>query len=167
MRIRLLLALSSGLVLAGCGEQASEPAAPAAAPEPAPAPAAAPAPAPAIERKPSPEGAFVYIISPADGAEVQSPVMISFGLKGAGIAPAGIDLPNTGHHHLLVDTGLATMDLPIPADAQNIHFGLGQTEASIELEPGEHTLQLVLGDVIHVPHDPPLMSEQITITVVE
>ena len=163
MRIRLLLALSSALVFAGCGEQASEPAAPAAAPAPAPAPATAPA----IARKPSPEGAFVYIISPADGAEVQSPVSIAFGLKGAGIAPAGIDLPNTGHHHLLVDTGLATMDLPIPADAQNIHFGLGQTEASIELEPGEHTLQLVLGDVIHVPHDPPLMSEQITITVVE
>lgn len=165
MRIRSLLALSSGLVLAGCGEQASEPAAPAAAP--APAPAAAPASAPTLERKPSPAGAFVYIISPADGAEVQSPVTIEFGLKGAGIAPAGIDLPNTGHHHLLVDTELATMDLPIPADERNIHFGLGQTEATIELAPGEHTLQLVLGDVIHVPHDPPLMSEQITITVVE
>ena len=165
MRIRLLLALSSGLVFAGCGEQASEPAAPAAAPEPAPAPVAAPAPG--IERKPSPEGAFVYIISPADGAEVQSPVTVLFGLKGFGVAPAGIDLPNTGHHHLLVDTGLATMDLPVPADAQNIHFGLGQTEATVELDPGEHTLQLVLGDVIHVPHDPPLMSEQITITVVE
>jgi hypothetical protein len=162
MRTRQFLLVSACLAVAGCGEQASEPA-PAAAPAPTPAPAAAPA----VTRKPSPEGALLYIITPADGAEVESPVTVAFGLKGAGVAPAGIDLPNTGHHHVLIDTELANYDLPIPADANHVHFGLGQTETSLELEPGEHTLQLVLGDNLHIPLDPPLVSEQITITVVE
>jgi len=159
MRTRLLTILVCNLALYGCGQQAGEPAAPAAAP--------APAPAPAIARKPSPAGAMVYIISPEDGAQVQSPVTVVFGLKGAGVAPAGIDLPNTGHHHLLVDTQLSNMGLPIPADAQHIHFGLGQTEASVELSPGEHALRLVLGDLLHIPHDPPLISEAITVQVVD
>tara|TARA_B100000029_G_C17346395_1_gene877167 strand:- start:301 stop:744 length:444 start_codon:yes stop_codon:yes gene_type:complete len=147
--------------MVGCGQDASEP-------EPATAPAPAPAPAPAtLSRQPSPEGALLYIISPADGAEVQSPVSIAFGLKGAGVAPAGIEFENAGHHHVLVDMELANFSLPIPADANHVHFGLGQTEASLELAPGEHTLQLVLGDHLHIPHDPPLISEQVTITVVE
>ncbi|MFL2546566.1 MAG: DUF4399 domain-containing protein [Candidatus Rariloculaceae bacterium] len=165
MRTRVFLTLTSCLALFGCGQDGGEPAAemPTAAPAPAPAPAAPPA----IQRKPSPDGAIVYIISPEDGDVVQSPVTVVFGLAGLGVAPAGIDLPNTGHHHLLVDTELANMGLPIPADAQNIHFGLGQTEATVELEAGEHVLRLALGDMLHVPHDPPLISEAVTIQVVQ
>jgi hypothetical protein len=110
---------------------------------------------------------MVYIISPADGEAVQSPVTVVFGLKGAGIAPAGINLPNTGHHHVLIDRELATMNTLIPADAQHIHFGLGQTEAVLELASGEHELRLVFGDYLHIPHEPPLLSEPITVRVVE
>jgi len=164
MRIRTLLTLAGSLALLACERQAAEQEAPAPAAEP-PA-AAAPEPA-AMPRTPSPEGATVYFIAPLDTAEVTSPVNVVFGLKGAGVAPAGIDLPNTGHHHLLVDTELADENLPVPANAQSIHFGLGQTETTLELPAGEHTLQLVLGDHLHRPHDPPLLSERITVTVVE
>ncbi|WP_220720464.1 DUF4399 domain-containing protein [Agarivorans litoreus] len=114
----------------------------------------------------APEGASVYIISPANGAMVSNPVTVSFGLKGMGVAPAGIDKANTGHHHLLIDVAeLPALDMPVPADAQHIHFGGGQTETTIELAPGEHTLQLLLGDMTHIPHSPPILSEKITITV--
>jgi hypothetical protein len=164
MSSRLLFCLAFSLTLFGCGQDNDEPAT--AAPETTPPPAAPSAP-PAFVRKSVNDGARVYIVSPAYGAEVQSPVTVVFGLVGAGVAPAGIDLPNTGHHHLMVDTELANMDFPIPADAQHIHFGLGQTEASIELAPGEHTLQLVLGDTLHIPHDPPLASPSVMIQVVD
>ncbi|WP_221076189.1 DUF4399 domain-containing protein [Agarivorans aestuarii] len=114
----------------------------------------------------APEGASVYIISPADGAVVSSPFTVSFGLKGMGVAPAGTDNTKTGHHHLLIDVAeLPALDMPVPADEQHLHFGGGQTETSIELAPGEHTLQLLLGDTTHIPHSPPIMSEKITITV--
>jgi hypothetical protein len=83
-----------------------------------------------------------------------------------GVAPAGVEMPKTGHHHLLVDLpGQPALDKPLPADAQHRHFGAGQTEAAIDLPPGKHTLQLMMGDKNHVPHDPPVMSEKITITV--
>ena len=112
------------------------------------------------------EGAHAYIISPADGATVSSPVKVVFGLTGKGVAPAGIERKGTGHHHLLINVDqLPDMKLPVPADDNHRHFGGGQTEATIELPPGQHTLQLLLGDWIHVPHDPPVMSEKITITV--
>jgi hypothetical protein len=108
----------------------------------------------------------LYIISPPDGATVSNPVTIRFGLKGMGVAPAGVDKPMTGHHHLLIDVeGLPPMNMPVPADANHKHFGGGQTEATIELSPGKHTLQLLLGDMGHVPHDPPVVSEKITIMV--
>lgn len=120
----------------------------------------------AEERKKSPPGAKAYIISPQDGATVSSPVTVVFGLKGMGIAPAGLFKENTGHHHLMVDVDkLPALDQPLPNDKTHIHFGGGQTETELELEPGRHTLQLVLGDLAHVPHDPPLVSEKITITV--
>ena len=110
--------------------------------------------------------ALVYIISPTDGEVVSSPVTVRFGLKGMGVAPAGVDRPNTGHHHLLVDVvELPAPGSPIPADDRHIHFGGGQTETTLELEPGEHTLQLIMGNQNHVPHDPPVVSERITITV--
>ena len=113
----------------------------------------------------SAQAAEVYFIEPHDGATVSNPVKVVFGLKGMGVAPAGIDKENTGHHHLLIDTDLPDLKAPIPADDNHKHFGGGQTETEIELAPGEHTLQLLLGNFSHIPHDPPVMSEKITITV--
>jgi hypothetical protein len=112
---------------------------------------------------PSVEGSAVYIISPADGETVSSPVTIRFGLRGMGVAPAGTDIPTTGHHHLLVDTPAPALDKPLGSEVK--HFGKGQTETTLSLEPGEHSLQLILGDKAHRPHNPPVVSEKITITV--
>ena len=114
---------------------------------------------------PSPDGVSLYIISPADGETLSSPVTVKFGLQGMGVAPAGVEIENTGHHHLIIDAGLPALDQPVPADNQHIHFGKGQTETTVELAPGKHTLQLLLGDFTHTPHSPPVMSEKITITV--
>ena len=118
-----------------------------------------------LPRKASPPESRTYLISPADGANLSSPITIRFGLEGMGVAPAGIDKAGTGHHHLLIDTDLPVLDLPIPSDAKHRHFGGGQTEAVIELEPGEHSLQLILGDDLHIPHNPPVISEKILIRV--
>lgn len=108
----------------------------------------------------------VYFISPADGDTVESPVEVVFGLKGMGVAPAGVEQDNTGHHHLLVDVDeMPPSGVPIPADDNHVHFGGGQTETTIELEPGEHTLQLLVGDHLHRPAEDPVASEKITITV--
>jgi hypothetical protein len=118
------------------------------------------------ERTPSPAGAEVYIVSPKDGAKVKGPVTVVFGLKGMGIAPAGIKFDNTGHHHLIVDADPpADLSLPLPADEHNIHFGKGQTETTITLTPGKHTLLLLLADSLHTPHEPAVISKKITITV--
>jgi len=109
---------------------------------------------------------IVYIVSPADGATVGNPVRVIFGLRGPfGIAPAGMAKDNTGHHHLLIDSDLPDLRSPIPKDEKHRHFGGGQTETVIELSPGEHTLQLLLGDFAHIPHVPPMVSERITIVV--
>lgn len=107
----------------------------------------------------------VYFIAPADGAKVSNPVKVVFGLSGMGVAPAGVTQEKTGHHHVLINTELANPKAPIPKDDKHIHFGGGQTEASITLPPGKHTLQLVLGDFAHVPHSPPVQSEKIAIEV--
>jgi hypothetical protein len=114
----------------------------------------------------APPGAFVYIITPKDGDTVTNPFKVQFGLSGMGIAPAGVDKPDTGHHHLLIDVS-EPLDPsePIPQDKSHLHFGSGQTEALIELPPGKHTLQLVLGDWSHLPFHPPIVSNVITITV--
>lgn len=120
----------------------------------------------AVARTPSPEGARVYIISPADGEIVTSPVTVKFGLEGMGVAPAGVSKAKTGHHHLLIDVAdTPPLDKPVPSDDRHRHFGGGQTETTVELSPGEHSLQLLLGDEHHVPHEPPVMSRKITITV--
>lgn len=109
---------------------------------------------------------IAYIVSPSDGATVSSPVKVIFGLAAPyGVAPAGVAMDNTGHHHLIIDADLPDLSQPIPKDNNYRHFGGGQTEASIELAPGKHTLQLLLGDFKHVPHDSPIVSEQIRITV--
>ncbi len=118
-----------------------------------------------LPRSASPAGAELYFISPQDGASVTNPVTVRFGLKGMGIAPAGIAMQNTGHHHLLIDTELPPVNRPVPADQQHLHFGKGQTETTITLAPGMHRLQLLLGDHLHVPHDPPVVSPVITVTV--
>ena len=126
---------------------------------------AVPAAAAELPRRPAPEGAAVYFIAPADGAVVSSPVLVRFGLRGMGVAPAGADFPNTGHHHLLLDSPDIDMGQPLPKTDQVRHFGGGQTETLLELEPGTRTLQLLLGDYAHIPHDPPVMSETVTVTV--
>jgi hypothetical protein len=118
----------------------------------------------ALERTPAPKEARAYIITPEDGATVPQTFVVRFGLSGMGVAPAGADLPKTGHHHLLVDMdSLPPLDQPISADI--LHFGGGQTETELTLPPGEHTLQIILGDKNHIPHDPPIVSERITIQV--
>ena len=126
-----------------------------------------------IPRSPAPESAELEFISPLDGATVSGPVKVQFGLRNMGVAPAGAfqnpatltQFPNTGHHHIIIDGELPAMDMPIPADATYVHFGTGATETTLNLEPGEHTLQLILGDAMHVPHVPAVISEKITITV--
>ncbi len=120
----------------------------------------------AVGRSSSADGATLYIISPMDGDETGGSVTVRFGLSGMGVAPSGTVKDNTGHHHLLIDVEeLPSFKFPIPNDANHRHFGGGQTEVSLDLEPGTHTLQLILGDQSHVPHDPPMVSEKITITV--
>ena len=115
---------------------------------------------------PAPADARVYIISPADGEVLSSPVTVKFGLSGMGVAPAGVEKAATGHHHLLIDLdALPDPGKPLPADDHHKHFGGGQTETTVDLAPGQHTLQLMMGDHNHVPHDPPVVSDRITITV--
>jgi hypothetical protein len=121
----------------------------------------------AADRVAPPAGAEVYFIAPQNGAKVHSPVTIKFGLKGMGIAPAGIKFDNTGHHHLLIDTDFSELNLDAPMGATDkiVHFGKGQTETTLTLAPGKHTLQLVFADYLHQSFDPPLHSTKITITV--
>jgi hypothetical protein len=122
---------------------------------------------------PSPPGARVFFVNVKDGDSVTAPVTVQFGIEGMTLAPAGTETPNTGHHHLLLDRpalgqgpdGAAELDANIASDEHNIHFGKGQTEVVLDLTPGPHTLQLVLGDANHIPHNPPVVSERITITV--
>lgn len=122
-------------------------------------------PAAALVSK-SAEGAKLYFITPLDGETVAPTFTVRFGLKGMGVAPAGADLPNTGHHHILIDhEGEVSMTMPLPKTDQIVHFGGGQTETELTLSPGEHTLRLVLGNHLHIPHDPPVMSETITVNV--
>ena len=115
---------------------------------------------------PSPENAKVYFIWPGDGQVIRGgKLWVRFGLRNMGVAPSGVDLPNTGHHHLILNAGPPPFDEPVPADKNHIHYGAGQTEVRLELPPGRHTLQLILGDDKHIPHDPPVMSRQITVIV--
>ena len=119
----------------------------------------------AVPRVASAPGARVYLISPSDGATISSPVTVRFGLEGMGVAPAGVARDGTGHHHLIVDADTPDAGLPIPSDDHHRHFGKGQTQVTLDLPKGPHTLQLVLGDHQHVPHDPPVVSKRIRIVV--
>jgi hypothetical protein len=119
-----------------------------------------------VPKTKSADGTKVYIISPKNGDTVTSPFTVQFGLKGMGIAPAGVTSPNTGHHHLLVDVAqMPDLNVPLPNNENIRHFGAGQTEAELTLPPGRHTLQLVFADYLHIAHDKPVTSEKITITV--
>jgi hypothetical protein len=119
-----------------------------------------------LPRSAAAPGARVYFIAPADGASVARSFAVRFGLSGMGVAPAGVALEHTGHHHLLVDVDLLPAEgMPLPNDGRHLHFGKGQTETQLTLEPGTHTLQLILGDHLHIPHQPPVVSEKITIKV--
>jgi Domain of unknown function (DUF4399) len=127
--------------------------------------AGTPPPAASYERKPAPKGARVYFVGLNKGAYLTPNPVIHFGLVNMGVAPAGVEKANTGHHHLLIDTAVPPLDQPIPNDFNHLHFGAGQTEAQVTLPLGVHTLQLLLGDENHVPHDPPVMSNPIRIVV--
>ncbi len=117
-----------------------------------------------LPRQSAPEEARVYFVTPAHGQVVPQTFTVVFGLSGMGVAPAGMELENTGHHHLVVN-GEEDINMELPLGDNVIHFGLGQTETTLTLEPGEHTLQLILGDFLHIPHDPPVKSERITVIV--
>ena len=121
----------------------------------------------AQERSAPAPNAEVYIISPSNGATVHGPVTVRFGLKGMGVAPAGVKFDNSGHHHLLIDTDLSDLklDAPLPMTDKIVHFGKGQTETTLTLAPGKHTLELLFADYVHMSFDPPLHSQKITITV--
>jgi hypothetical protein len=118
----------------------------------------------AIKQSTSPSTANLYIISPQDGDTVKSTFTVTFGLQGMGVAPAGVERKHTGHHHLLVDKDtLPAFNQPMGGEV--IHFGNGQTQTTLTLPKGKHTLQLILGDHHHVPHQPAVISKKITITV--
>lgn len=115
----------------------------------------------------APHDAYLYIGWPNDGQTLPAgqPFRVWFGLRNMGVAPKDVRFPNTGHHHLLIDTDLPPPDQEIPSDRNHLHFGAGETETMLELPPGRHTLQLLMGDDKHIPHDPPISSRKITITV--
>jgi len=121
---------------------------------------------PVLARTPAPQNAQVYFIWPSDGMEVRQAFWLRMGLRNMGVAPKGTDIANTGHHHVLIDVDLPeNMHEPVASDRNHLHFGAGETEARIELPPGRHTLQLLLADKDHIPHDPPIYSKKITVTV--
>ncbi len=138
----LIAMFGVSLLLAGCGESAKTPG-----------------------RTASPAGAKVTILEPKEGAEASSPVTVKFGIEGMEVVPAGTEKEHSGHHHLLIDSKLDDLNSAIPKDDTHVHYGQGQTEAAVTLAPGKHTLQLVLGDHNHIPHDPVVQSDVVTITV--
>jgi hypothetical protein len=148
------------LMLGACGQQDAEPVA-----AEAPTTDAAMSEPMAMPRTASAEGARVFFISPADGDTVSNPIAIEFGIEGMNVVAAGVNESHSGHHHLLVDTDVPDTALPIPADAHHIHFGDASTATELTLAPGEHTLLLLLGDHLHIPHNPPVVSDPITIMV--
>lgn len=162
MTLRIIVLSSTILILAACAEEPAEQST--AAPQPE-ATAEAAAEVAALPRSASADGASVFFITPANGDTVSNPITIEFGISGMDVVKAGNNQPHSGHHHLLIDTDLPDPGLPIPADEHHIHFGDGSTSTQISLPPGEHNLQMLLGDHLHIPHDPALVSEPLTITV--
>lgn len=162
--LAILVTLLGACLMAACSKTDDPESA--ASPEPAATEAALSVDAPvALPRTASPEGARVFFISPADGDIVSNPFLVEFGVAGMAVVKAGEMAPDSGHHHLLIDTDMPNPDLPIPADANHRHFGDASTSTELTLEPGQHTLQLLLADHLHIPHNPPVVSASITITV--
>ncbi len=151
-------------LLAACGQQGAEttPAAAESAKNPEAMADAGPDP---MSRTPSTDGARLFFVSPANGDVVSNPVRLEFGLSGMAVVPAGDNRPNSGHHHLVIDAGLPDFGLPVPADEHHVHFGDGSSQTEFTLPAGQHTLQLLLADYLHIPHNPAVFSEQITIAV--
>ena len=162
-RINQTAILSAVILLTGiaCSQgddmSAAEPAAPQATAEPA-APQGMP-------RTASVEGTAVFFVTPRDESTVSSPVILNFAVSGMAVTTSGDNTPMTGHHHVIIDAELPALDMPIPADANRVHFGDGSSTTELDLAPGEHTLQLLFADYLHIPHDPPVYSDRITITV--
>lgn len=162
MTLRTFFLASTLLCLAAC---AKEPAQESAASEQSEAASEIAAKPEMLPRTASADGASVFFITPAHGETVSNPIRVEFGIAGMDVVKAGNNQPDSGHHHLLIDTGLPALGLPIPADEHHVHFGDGSTSTEISLPPGEHTLQMLLGDHLHIPHDPALVSEVLTINV--
>ncbi len=162
MTLRILVLSSTILLLAACAEKQAEESAMTEQPEVAAEIAAEPA---MLARTPSVDGASVFFITPVNGTTVSNPIRVEFGIAGMDVVKAGVDQPHSGHHHLLIDTDLPDVGLPIPADEHHIHFGDGSTATEISLPPGDHTLQMLLGDHRHIPHNPAVVSQPITVTV--
>jgi hypothetical protein len=156
--LSVIVLLTGAACSEGGNEAAEDSAAPAAAATP-------PAAAQSMPRTASVEGTSVFFVTPRDEATVSNPVILNFAVSGMSVTTAGDDTPMTGHHHVIIDAELPAMDMPIPADANHVHFGDGSSTTELTLEPGEHTLQLVFADYLHIPHDPPVYSDRITITV--
>jgi Domain of unknown function (DUF4399) len=165
MKAISLVLLASALALSGCGHHHAMHHAQAPSTAPLKANTSAPVILGTYQKVAAVSGTQLYFINLKNGDTVASPVTVQFGLRGMGVAPAGVEKAATGHHHLLVDVAELDVNAGIPVSDQHRHFGLGQTEASVALKPGVHTLQLVLGDQNHIPHHPVVMSERITITV--
>ncbi len=155
----LLAAITAACLVASCGKEAPEQ--PASVTEDS----AQATMSTDMARMASPDGAAVFFITPADGSIVANPVVIEFGISGMAVVKAGEQQQDSGHHHLIIDAGLPNLGAPIPADDHYVHFGDASTSTELTLEPGEHTLQLLLGDHLHVPHEPAVTSDTITITV--
>lgn len=157
----------SALLLSACGAMHGHHHAMGGAPatQPVQAGASTPQLGSGYQKVTSAANAKLYFINLKNGDAVSSPVRVQFGLSGMGVAPAGVEKAGTGHHHLLVDVPAVDVNAPLPADNQHRHFGAGQTETTVELPPGTHTLQLLLADQNHIPHHPVVMSERITVTV--
>ncbi len=160
----VLTALAAGL-LSACASTGPTSSAPPAPTAPAKITQSTPVLAAGYKKVPAPAGASLYFINLKNGDVVASPVRVQFGLRGMGVAPAGVEKENTGHHHLLINVDSIDVNAPLAMTDQIRHFGGGQTEASVELKPGTYTLQLLLADQNHIPHHPPVLSERITITV--
>ena len=165
MKLRSITVSSLILFLIACGESPGNDSADAEDPVAAAEVTTESAPiATAIPRTASADGARVFFITPTDGETLANPISIEFGISGMNLVRAGDNQPNSGHHHLLIDTGLPDLGSPIPADENHVHFGDASTATEITLPSGEHTLRMILGDHLHIPHDPPLVSKPITIT---
>jgi len=153
------------IAMSACSQQASEEPAADASEAAVAETSAKPPQAAELPRTASVDGAGVFFISPADGDTLTNPITVEFGLDGMDVVKAGDNAAHSGHHHLIIDAGLPELGLPIPASEHYVHFGDGSTSTELNLEPGSHSLQLLLGDYLHIPHDPPLMSDPITVIV--